>query len=678
MLLFIHFMHPEFLYALFFLSIPVILHLFSLKRYKKVYFSNFNFLSALQQQKKNSSRLKNLLLLLFRLFIISCIVVAFATPYIRPSARQTAQPHTPVVLYADHSFSMSNSGVQGNLLDEAKKQLYDIIKSYPQGTGFRLITNQSADDILLNKEQAITALSQLQISPESKTLSQICQEARELCQHQAHTLFIASDFQKKNCDFPQLVQDSLQNIVLLLLKPENLNNLYVREVEFTQAFHRKNQSDKIRITLANSSPRDFHNIPVTLTINDKKKSITPIDLPANSEKALEINYQNTEEGFYKGLVEISDFPVVFDNRFFFSYGVEKAIEILYLYPEQENPFFGKLFSDTTAFHFCSQPGMQAANLNFHRYHLIILDRLPHYSSGQESQLEEYLLNGGNLLVIPGKSVSSLPNRFLQKIRATQYGTIDSTTQISHIEIQSSLFRDVFEQEKITAQLPRIQQFYQLTLSGKTEKLLTDKYHHPLLTAQTFGKGNLYVSAFDFSPANSDMVYHPLFVPLLINMASNVNSFLQSSYLLNTTQPVILDNKAYEEGVPVKIRKDDQSFEFIPDIRKNFSGDLVITNASTIREAGLYDVIQKDTIIGMLAWNYDRSESQMEFSKEEELAAYFPSARIEDIQSAQKYPHSAPSPQREWQDPNRYLTFWFILFAFLALLAEQVIWSKKLN
>ncbi len=50
MLLQIQFLHPEFLYGLTLLTVPIVLHLFSLRRYKKVYFSNFNFLEALQQQ----------------------------------------------------------------------------------------------------------------------------------------------------------------------------------------------------------------------------------------------------------------------------------------------------------------------------------------------------------------------------------------------------------------------------------------------------------------------------------------------------------------------------------------------------------------------------------------------------------------------------------------------------
>ena len=127
MLSVIQFLHPVFLYGLLLLVIPVLLHLFSLKRYKKVYFSNFNFLEALQKQKKNSSRLKNLVLLFLRLLALSCIVIAFATPYLNPEGKALPATTTPrIFIYADNSFSMTNTGSQGSLFEEAKKHLFDI------------------------------------------------------------------------------------------------------------------------------------------------------------------------------------------------------------------------------------------------------------------------------------------------------------------------------------------------------------------------------------------------------------------------------------------------------------------------------------------------------------------------------------------------------------------------
>lgn len=680
MLLQIQFLHPEFLYGLTLLAIPIILHLFSLRRYKKVYFSNFSFLEALQQQRKNSSRLKNLLLLLLRLLAVSCLVLAFATPYLNPEHKQqtTAPEKNQVIIYADNSFSMSNTGARGTLFEESKKYLSDIINTYPAGTSFRLLTNEAATDILLTKEQMFNALGKLKITPENKKLSQIIKESRELKGGQQATLFVISDFQKDNCDFQHITADSTIETVFLVMKPENQSNVYINGVRFDQAFHQKNRTDNIHISVMNASDRDFHNLPVSLTVNGKKKSVTQTDLPANSEKTVSISYLNTDDGFYKGIVEISDFPVVFDNTFYFSYGISPKAKIGYLWQGTHNPYFAKLFSDTSAFQFKALPVNQIAGEPMSSYNLIIVDNISTLSSGMESLLEEYLVSGGNLFFLPSEDTPENLNRFLQGLQAPQWGQKDTNTIITRLETQSSLFKNVLEQEDNKAVLPHIQHFYTLNTPAGTEKLLSDKKNHILLAAKTLGKGNLYVSAFSFHPENSDMVYHPLFVPLMANMACQVNSALNTSYQLNAEQNAAIHSKDYQENIPLKIQKDDRSFELIPEIRKNFSGELIVANSGNIRDAGLYEVIQNDEIIDVLAWNYDRTESRMEFCSEEELQQQFPAARVEDIKTSRMDRNSDIVKEIVLQDNNRYLTDWFLLIAIISLLAEQWVWKRKLN
>lgn len=169
MLLAIQFLHPIFLYGLFALAIPVILHLFSFRKYKKVYFSNFSFLASLQQQKKNSSKLKNLLLLFLRLLALASIVFAFATPYIQPKKNiLPVEKSSKIIIYIDNSFSMSNTGTKGSLLEEAKKHLFDIIAAYPAGTNFALLTDDEAHNRTLTKEQATALLPGIKTSANSK------------------------------------------------------------------------------------------------------------------------------------------------------------------------------------------------------------------------------------------------------------------------------------------------------------------------------------------------------------------------------------------------------------------------------------------------------------------------------------------------------------------------------
>ncbi len=61
-----NFLYPEFLWALFTLLIPVIIHLFHFRKFKKVYFTNVRFLKQLKNESESTSKIKNLLILISR------------------------------------------------------------------------------------------------------------------------------------------------------------------------------------------------------------------------------------------------------------------------------------------------------------------------------------------------------------------------------------------------------------------------------------------------------------------------------------------------------------------------------------------------------------------------------------------------------------------------------------
>lgn len=680
MLATIHFLHPEFLYGLFILCIPIILHFFSFKKYKKVYFSNFTFLQALQQQRKNSSKLKNFLLLALRLLALASIVIAFAYPYFTPRLSETAPKEKPqIIIYIDNSFSMSNMGAHGSLLEEAKKHLFDILNTYPLGTRFMLLTNDHNSVPALNRDEIINQMAALKTTSSIKKLSEIFKECREISGENPATLFLLSDFQQINCDFQQIKPDTLTHPVFLMLQPENTNNLYIQDVTFGQLFHQKNRNDQIHITLVNTADKEYTNVPVNLTINGKKKSVSKANLSPQSTYNLQLNYLNNENGFYKGLIEITDFPVLFDNKFYFSYKVDNQIPVLCIEQDRHLPFFGKLFADSTTFNLEYKKIQQTANLNFKTYKLIILDRISTSSSGLESALENYLKEGGNLLILPGpqSSVNQL-NHFLKKLQAPVYSQADSNLIISDIEKQSSLFKDVFEKQEANSILPRASVFYQIATTPKTEKLLNDNRNNTALAAQQIGQGNLYLSAFDFDPSNSDLVYHPLFVPMMVNMAYNFNKNINNSWFLHSDQPLHINSKETNEGDRLIVRKDDQSIEFIPEIRKDFSGNQVLVNTQNLEEAGLYEVLKNEKVIDVFACNYDRNESRMQFCKASELQKYFPEAKVENLRTTQFDRNSELIKEIVLQDNNKYLSRWFILLAIAALLLEQLVWKKKLQ
>src|SRR5690606_19429800 len=115
------FKYPEILYALLLLIIPIIIHLFQLRRFEKVAFTNVQFLKNITLQTRKSSQIKKWLTLLTRLLLLACIILAFAQPY---QAHQNSFSTTiETVIYLDNSFSMQAKGNNGTLLNEAIQDL---------------------------------------------------------------------------------------------------------------------------------------------------------------------------------------------------------------------------------------------------------------------------------------------------------------------------------------------------------------------------------------------------------------------------------------------------------------------------------------------------------------------------------------------------------------------------
>ena len=131
-----HFKHPEILYFLFLLIVPILVHLFQLRRFKISYFTNVRFLKELSIQTRKSSKIKKRLLLATRLLLLTCIILAFAQPFFEAKDSKNATNEMYIIL--DNSFSMQAKGKKGELL---KRAVQELLENTPETTQFSLLTN---------------------------------------------------------------------------------------------------------------------------------------------------------------------------------------------------------------------------------------------------------------------------------------------------------------------------------------------------------------------------------------------------------------------------------------------------------------------------------------------------------------------------------------------------------
>ena len=111
---------PTILFFLFLIIIPILIHLFNLKKYKKIYFPNIDLLQKIKTEKRKISKIKNLLILISRLILMAGLIIAFSKPYI-PGKGYLKNPIEKISIYIDNSLSMSIKN-KNILIEDAKKK----------------------------------------------------------------------------------------------------------------------------------------------------------------------------------------------------------------------------------------------------------------------------------------------------------------------------------------------------------------------------------------------------------------------------------------------------------------------------------------------------------------------------------------------------------------------------
>jgi len=230
------FLHPGFLFALFAISIPIIVHLFNFRRYKTVYFSNVRFLREVQEETSSRSKLKHWLVLASRILALSFLVFAFAQPYIPSKRNHVAAGRKFVSIYIDNSFSMNAVSGGRSLFDKAKLAAKEMAGSYSADDEFQLLTNdfQGRHQRLVGKEEFMGMVDELEISPAVRNLSEITRRQKDALSREnssSQVIYLLSDFQK---NMGALNIDSSVSYNLIPLAADAQENIYIDTCWFNE------------------------------------------------------------------------------------------------------------------------------------------------------------------------------------------------------------------------------------------------------------------------------------------------------------------------------------------------------------------------------------------------------------------------------------------------------------
>lgn len=692
------FANPTFLFALAALAIPIIIHLFNFRKFRRVMFTNVRFLKEVRHDTKARNKLKHLLILACRLLAIFFLVMAFAQPFIPQDNVTVKKGQKAVSIWVDNSFSMDAVGTSGTLLDEVKKDAREIVAAYNATDRFQLLTNdfEGRHQRLVSKEEFLELLEEVKPSPAVRNVSEVVRRQQDLLNNTPDIAtgnkeaFLLSDFQQTISDYGRIKADTSIHFREVIASAQNRNNLFIDSVWFETPVRKIDQPEAMHVRIRSRSETDMENVPMRLYINGQAKTPASFSVAAGGTTDTVLYFTVREPGLQQGLIEINDYPVTFDDRFYFSYTVLKNIPVLSIEPaEAMQPMFDEghylktLFSTDSAFVFTEMDEGKIDYAAFPGYRFIILNSLSSLSSGLATELRKFVDNGGSLLVLPGRNAQiETYNALLNPLGLAGYGPAATDTglhPVSHLNFQHPLYQGVFESTTGRMDMPVAARPFTIKTNSQSreEELMRLQQGSLFLASYRAGKGNVYLSAVGLYGSFGNFPHHALFVPTLYQMALFSQPQGELYYTISESKPVDLGNVGAIGENPFHLVDASKKFDVIP-AHVVQDGKTLLDVQRMVVEPGNYFVNLDGKMITGVSFNYDRAESDMRVFMKDELEAQHTAAGLTNFSILDKGPQGLTEILTEKDYGIRLwkICIWIVLGCLLAEILLIRFWKNQ--
>ncbi len=678
-----HFLYPSFLWALSLLTIPVIIHLFNFRRYKKIDFTNVRFLKQITEETTSRSKLKHLLVLLCRMLALAALVFAFSQPFI-PSANQLpAETSNLISVFVDNSFSMEMPGKQNSKLEEAKKAAEEVIMAYKPSDRFQVLTNdfEGSHQRIVNREEALARIGEIKISAAAHTTSEILSRQQQAADGRFTSYFI-SDMQAWQTNLQELIEDSLNRLVLVPIEGSNTSNLSIDTCFFSEPFILKNKPAVIKTVISNFSENDIEQLSVRLLINGNQKALTSISIAAGASIEAELVFTPDFSGNASGEIQITDHPLTFDDRWFFNVKVNDKIKTLLLSPNAANRFVRSAFASDPLFEIAYQSERIVDYGSFRSFSAIVVSDFQNISSGMAAELDKYLRNGGVVILFPDTFVNiDSYNLFFRNTISDKWEQPVVTDQrADKLNFESQTLSGIFElrnQREKNIDYPLVKKFFRtITVSsGIRESILTLQDGSPLLSCYSVGKGKLYLASQAASPAVGNLVNHALFAPMLYRMSLHTGAVNPPFQVIGAEGNYLLTEAPLQGDAVYKLSDKTAGIEVIPPI-VTAEGTTALNLNGIIKEAGVYDLKAGNAVIDAIAFNFNRRESELAFMEAEALEQSASKSLFRNVSVLKSSPKGFTASLAS-QTSGKPLWKWFVamVLLFLALETALLRWMK---
>jgi hypothetical protein len=324
------FLFPNVLWGLFGLTIPIIIHLYSLRRSKTLDFPSIQHIKALKKNSIKRLKIIQWILILLRTGIIASLILMFSGPLlVSETIWIPSKKESTAVIIIDNSASMSVKNDNLSFLDKAKKKIPKILSSFDGLVNLRVI--QTTPPIELYSgivEEGFNLENKDWKVDHSNGKDNLWNLVDSLLSSVDPSLpnkefFILSDFQ---FEAPRSLKNKIKDWRFYALSSSSLNeNIAITDISLMDQVKMPNDLLKLNTKIENMGKNEIRNLPVELYLNKERVGQIVSNFKINTIKDFSFQVYPGKNGVVSGKIEIPVDNFSLDNKQTFEINIPDQI-----------------------------------------------------------------------------------------------------------------------------------------------------------------------------------------------------------------------------------------------------------------------------------------------------------------------------------------------------------------
>ena len=676
------FLFPSMLWGLFALLIPIIVHLFSLRKNRKIEFSSIQHIKAIKKESIRKIKLLQWIMMFLRMGIIGCLVIMGSGPIVKnQSSWVPSEKESLAVIIVDNSASMAVENNNKSFLDDASKKVYKIISSFDGLVNLNVFQTSPPKLIFSGNIDKGS-----QINYQNWDFEQSIGEDRIWTFTDSVLKTFDLSLPNKECflisDFPVIPPSNFKDEFFdwkfyFLGQDELKNNIGITDISSINKIKLPNELIKLNTRIENMGVVDRRNVNVEIYLNNERSGQIVSHFNPGAVKDFLFQAYPGKSGVISGKVELANDDYSLDNTQTFELNIPEQISCKVIATSQDDLLIIKTILESISgpdnlFDIELKVQPEIDKISLENADILILQDPKVFSSAALEKIIEFVSNGGSIVWFSGNNYQSIDAFAKSKLNLPNYISLieienESYFSIDIVDRENPIFQEL-NFRNIDSILPQIFKFVNVSKDENHKTVLSIDNDSPFLLEIPILGSQIYFFTSMLDLRWNDFGMKGLLIPMMYRllMFSVIDEANTSSILVNSPKIIKVPNKLINNKWIVRMPSGSEVI-----VVPNYTNEQLVFNQTT--ELGSYEVFVNDEFYTAFSTKISPYESPKIRVKKQDLMDAFGAEKSEWINTDDDIINILKLNRH-----GRSLWRTFLIIAFILFLIESIISRPKLG